>query len=61
VKPNAVPLAAQTQEFAAWLAWGRAHAAAIDPLSRGEMIAKPLEPDALNLAGEPPLADEARR
>jgi len=58
---HAVPMGAQSQEFTDWLAWGRAHAAALDPLSRGERVAKPLEPDALNLAGEPPLADEARR
>lgn len=57
---HAVPLAAQTQEFTAWLTWGRAHAAALDPLSRGERVAKPLEPQALNLAEEESLGDEAR-
>lgn len=44
-----VPTAARSHEFTAWLAWSRAHAAAIDPLSRGAAVAKPLEPEELYL------------
>jgi hypothetical protein len=57
---HAVPMETQSQEFTDWLAWGRAHAAAINPLSRGERVAKPLEPQALDRGVEESLGDEAR-
>lgn len=45
---HAVPVAEQSSEFAAWLAWAQAHAGSIDPLSRGATIGKSLEPEPLS-------------
>jgi len=45
---RAVPVAQQSSEFSAWLAWAQAHAASIDPLSRGAIIGRSLEPEPLN-------------
>jgi hypothetical protein len=49
---HAVPVAERSSEFAAWLVWALAHAAALDPLSRGAMVGKPLEPEPLGRADE---------
>lgn len=45
---RALPVAEQSSEFSAWLAWAQAHAASLDPLSRGTTIGKSLEPEPLN-------------
>jgi len=44
---HAVPVAERPSDFTAWLAWAHAHAAALDPHSRGAVVGKPLEPEPL--------------